>query len=216
VMLHYGGDFQEALALRMLSLAASRASQRARELARACAQARLSLWVTLRSTRAWISQNAGLSELLSRLHREFPGLVVVFDGMDSERPRMAEILAGLPGLAHLDALGLNHEDTIHLAAQVTLHISPLGSGATFLGVANVPGVFHGSQAIMDAYLLPAGSGSVASLPRENAALNLPVRAASEDQGAEMHVRHYELDVDDLHAASLAVLAQLGFAPTREG
>lgn len=212
VMLHYGGDFQEALARRMLGLAASRASQRARELVQACASARLSLWITLRSTRAWTSQNAGFISLLARLRQEFPELVVVFDGLENERPRMERILAGLPGLAYADALGLDHVDTIHVAAHVTLHISPLGSGATFLGVANVPGVFHGGQEIMDAYLLPAGPGNVASLPRENPALNLPVRAVAEDREAEMHVRHYELDVDELHAAVLAALERLGHTP----
>jgi len=217
VMLHYGGDFQEALARRVLALAAGRASPRARELARACAKARLSLWVTLRSTRAWISQNAGFADLLTRLRREFPALVVVFDGLENERERMGEITSAFPpALPWLDALGLGVSDTIHLAAQVTLHISPLGSGATFLGIANVPGVFHGGRDIMDAYLLPAGPGNVASLPRENPALNLPVSAVAEDWSVEMHVRHYELDVDELHAAVLAVLARLGFASPAEG
>lgn len=216
VMLHYGGDFQEALARRVLALASGRASQRARELAQACARARLSLWVTLRSTRAWTSQNAGFVDLLTRLHREFPALMVVFDGLDDERERMGEITAALPHtLPWLDSLGLDAWDTIHLAARVTLHISPLGSGATFLGIANVPGVFHGGRDIMDAYLLPAGPGNVASLPRENPALNLPVSAVAEDRSVEMHVRHYELDVDELHAAVLAVLARLGIVPAIE-
>lgn len=212
VMLHYGGDFQETLARRMLDLAASRASPRARELVQTCISTRLSLWITLRSTRAWESQNAGFISLLARLRQEYPELVVVFDGLKDERLRMEQILAGLPGLAFADALGLDHVDTIHVAAHVTLHISPLGSGATFLGVANVPGVFHGSQEIMDAYLLPAGPGNVASLPRENPALNLPVFAVEEDRKAEMHVRHYELNVDELHAAVLAVLGTLRRAP----
>jgi hypothetical protein len=172
------------------------------------------IWITLRTTRAWISQNAGFIEILRRLYARFPGMVVVFDGFEEERARMRTIAAGLPAdLPWYDGLCLNRFETIHLIRHIDVHISPLGSGATFLGIVNKPGVFHCGEAIGKIYLLPAGEGSVASLPRENAALNLAVTAVEEDATVEPTVRHYELDVDELFEAILTVLSRSEFGRT---
>lgn len=211
VMFHFGGEFQESLASRMLLQAEQRSTGRALELARQACLGRPALWITLRSCRAWTGQNAGFTELLTRLHSRYPGMCVVFDGLANERGRLESIRAVLPpGLAVVDALGLNPFETIHLARNVNVHVSPLGTGATFLGIVNKPGVFHGSRQIMDAYLIPAGESSYASLPRENAALNLAVCAVSEDESVEMHTRSYELCVDELYRAIVSVLNRAGF------
>lgn len=211
VMLHYGGDFQESLARRMMQQARQACRSLALDLAERVGRSRPAVWVTLRSTRAWISQNQGLADVLARLYRDHPTMAVVFDGMPNERERMLAIRTMLPqGLVTYDALNLTRFETIHLASRADAHISPLGSGATFLGIVNTPGVFHGGKDILDDYLLPAGPGSVASLPRENPALNLPVRAVWEDKSVEMHVRDYELNADELYEAVATVLERSDF------
>ena len=211
VMIHYGGPFQESLARKVFAMAEQRCRTFALELAAAVRRHCPVVWVTLRSTRAWISQNEGFIRLLGRLHARFPTLAVVFDGLDEERGRMREIMAGLPRqLPVFDALCLNRFETIHLARHIDVHVSPLGSGATFMGIVNKPGVFHGGKDICDSYLLPAGEGSCASLPRENPALNLAVRAVREDRDVEKHVRQYELDPDELFEAVRTVLVRHGF------
>lgn len=211
VMIHYGGDFQEVLAQKLYAMARERCRAFALELAETVRNHRPVVWVTLRSTRAWISQNAGFAAMLRRLQASFPEMAVIFDGLEEERGRMRAIVAGLPPeMPVYEGLCLNRFETIHLARHIDVHVSPLGSGATFMGIVNKPGVFHGGRDICDTYLLPAGEGSCASLPRENPALNLAVRAVSEDMSVEKHVRHYELDPDELFEAVASVLVRHGF------
>lgn len=201
--LSHTAPLQEAVARRLVDAAGERCAPEFLHRARQSAQHRPLAWVTLRShNRAWRGQAQGLAQVLNALRREHPGLGVVFDGLEAERPLLDEALALLePGLPAYDGLGTSLFEALAWAGRADFFIAPFGNGTGFTSIANIPGVVHTHEQWGKAEPFCINR-------RENCALALPVVGRTlHEPGRDSYTSDYELDWREvLHAARL-VLAE---------
>lgn len=199
--LSHTAPLQEAVARRLVDAAGERCTPEFLRRARQSAQSRPLAWVTLRShNRAWRGQAHGLAQVLNALRREHPGLGVVFDGLEAERPLLNEALALLePGLPAYDGLGTSLFEALAWACQADFFIAPFGNGTGFTSIANIPGVVHTHEEWAKAEPFCINR-------RENCALALPVSGRTiPAPGEDIYSADYELDWREvLHAARLVL------------
>ena len=120
------------------------------------------LGVHIRTTnRIWVGMVEGISNIIQKLHSNYPNLGIVFSGwsvtgkedennrcwsiIDMEKEKMEEIKALIPQtISTYSAIGSTIEEAVVWANAIDAHISPIGSELTFLSwIANKPGVVHG-------------------------------------------------------------------------
>lgn len=207
IMFHYGGEFQDELANRIMRYSAQRCRDKVKQEIAKARQCDPLIWVTVKETRTWKSQVQGMAALLKRLKATYPDMGVAFDGFGRDRHFYEEIVALCPGIAHFDAFNLSMTETIHWCEHIDLHISPLGAGCIFPAITNKPGVFHSTKVIFDNYLVYSDKWYPLSVPRENATETRIVTANWENEDQEMHVREYELDQEELYAAVMELLSK---------
>lgn len=204
--LSHTAPLQETVARRLVDAAGERCTPEFLHRAQQSAQHRPLAWVTLRShNRAWRGQAHGLAQVLNALRREHPGLGVVFDGLEAERPLLAEALALLePGLPAYDGLGTSLFEALAWAGQADFFIAPFGNGTGFTSIANIPGVVHTHEEWAKAEPFCINR-------RENCALALPVTGQTiATPGEDIYSADYELDWREvLHAARLVLTGLQG-------
>jgi hypothetical protein len=134
------------------------------------------LWIGIRvGSKAWVNQVDGLARLIDRLHTEFPGLGVVFDGFSlpahksaewSENHEFDEIVRqenqvvsgiienlkqcrrGTPGIFNI--IGSSIYDANVWAHEIDVYLSPYGTLQHKVGwLANKPGVIHANRTRLD-------------------------------------------------------------------
>ncbi len=200
--LSHTAPLQEAVAQRLMDAGAQRCAPEFLERVEQSSRCRPLAWVTLRShNRAWRGQAAGLARVLNALHREHPGLGVVFDGMEGERPVLEEALAALePGLPAFDGLGTTLFEALAWARHADFFIAPFGNGTGITSIANTPGVVHTHEEW-------AKPGPFCVNRREDCALALPVAGRTiPGPGQDIYSADYELDWREVLDAARLVLA----------
>jgi hypothetical protein len=129
------------------------------------------LWIGIKlGSRTWIDQASGLARVISALHREFPGLGVVFDGfswpadrsdrsgdwqeyaeiINQEHAIVNEIIDQLqhvqPAIGIYNIVGGSIFDANLWAHAIDLYVSPFGTLQHKVGwLANKPGIIHTNQ-----------------------------------------------------------------------
>ena len=134
------------------------------------------MWIGIRvGSRTWVNQVDGLARLIDRLHTEFPGLGVVFDGFSlpadksnqwSDNPEYDEIVrqenqvvSGIvenlkrrrrqtPGIFNI--IGSSIYDANVWAHAIDVYVSPYGTLQHKVGwLANKPGVIHANTTLLN-------------------------------------------------------------------
>jgi hypothetical protein len=134
------------------------------------------LWIGIRAgSRSWVNQVDGLARLIDRLHTEFPGLGVVFDGFslpahksdewsnnhefDETLRQENQVVSGIienlkqcprqtPGIFNI--IGSSIYDANVWAHAIDVYVSPYGTLQHNVGwLANKPGVIHANTARLD-------------------------------------------------------------------
>jgi tetratricopeptide (TPR) repeat protein len=142
------------------------------------------LCIQIRSSRTWVSQGEGNTNIIKKLASEFPGLGVVFEGwalqevedplansmIAKEKNIVAEIVAALPPHTQVYCLigKTNYEKTI-FSHEIDVYSGPIGSGVTTVQwIANKPGVWHGHTSYYDTIWCKGQQSSTGDpLVREN-------------------------------------------------
>jgi hypothetical protein len=136
----------------------------------------LLLWIGIRvGSRTWINQVDGLARLIDRLHLEFPGLGVVFDGFSLPADKSGEwsdnqeyddilrqeneVVSGIvenlkqhhrqtPGVFNI--IGSSIYDANVWAHAIDVYVSPYGTLQHKVGwLANKPGIVHANTTVLD-------------------------------------------------------------------
>lgn len=200
--LSHTAPLQETVAQRLMDAADLRCTPEFLHQAKQSRRCRPLVWVTLRShNRSWRGQAAGLAQVLNALRREHPGLGVVFDGLEAERPVLKECLAALePGLPAFDGLGTTLFEALAWAKHADLFIAPFGNGTGITSIANKPGVAHTHEEW-------GKTGPFCINRRENCALALPVVGRTlREPGRDSYSSDYELDWREVLDAARIVLS----------
>jgi hypothetical protein len=156
------------------------------------------LWITLRSSRTWITEEDGLPKVLNALFKDYPDLAVLFDGTPKETDKLREIVDQLtPQIPYMNLLSATKFETIALVHLADLWCASGGSGMGFTNVANLPGVYHTNISIAQWHFWPIEGALCVIDPREKGRPLLWVPAQAEVDLGHIHCRDYDLDWLDL-------------------
>ncbi|MEG3836971.1 tetratricopeptide repeat protein [Microcoleus sp. Z1_C3] len=170
-------------------------------------------------SRNWLGMVEGIANIINKLHSNYPNLGLVFSGwsltgkediqsgcwsvIKKEQAKMEEIKALIsPKINTYSVIGSTIEETIVWVKIVDSHISPIGSGLTFLSwIANKPGVVHGPREIYGRAEPLYGS----SIYRENLQ---PQIFLSQESVTDREDDSYDCDWQAIHNELVKILTQL--------
>ncbi|VXD24621.1 tetratricopeptide repeat protein [Planktothrix paucivesiculata] len=118
--------------------------------------------ITIRSKRAWLSQVAGIANIITKLSSDYPNLAVVFDGWcrigrgeDSEAESIIESEISMmqqiqnlipPNIKTYSVIGSSTYETVVWSQAIDLYITPLATSLTFVvWIGHKMGVTYGNK-----------------------------------------------------------------------